>query len=365
MSVKNNLLVINPELCKDWNYQKNKFGPEVFPPHSGKKVWWVCRKGHEWEARIYSRAKNHGCPYCSGRRPTGETNLLKLFPKLCEEWDYEKNKKPPENFTIKSDQKVWWVCKNNHNFFQAIKKRTIGMGCSYCCGQLPSEENNLSLNLKLCGQWSSKNILTPKDYTLNSGKKVLWVCEKGHEWSAAIYTRKDHGCPYCTGRLPSKENNLSLNLKLCGEWDYEKNRLTPKDYTLNCNKKVWWVCEKNHRWGATIANRNNGTDCPHCSKSISKPSQHWLDKLNVKIREYKIPYTNYIVDGYDPETNIVYEFYGDFWHGNPSLYQRDDINPMIKKAFGELYDETIKRENILKLMGFKIITIWESDFILI
>jgi len=59
----------------------------------------------------------------------------------------------------------------------------------------------------------------------------------------------------------------------------------------------------------------------------------------------------------------VYEFYGDLWHGNPSRFKRENINPINKKkTYGELYDETIKRENILKNAGFNIVTIWESDY---
>jgi hypothetical protein len=161
----------------------------------------------------------------------------------------------------------------------------------------------------------------------------------------------------------TKDNNLLIkHPEICKKWNYEKNELGPESYTSNSDKKVWWKCKNNHEWESTIDNRNKGRGCPYCSKSVSKLSQEWLDKLNVKIREYKIPYTNYKVDGYDPETNTAYEFYGDRWHGNPLIYKREDINPINKKPYGELYDETIKRENVLKLMGFKIITIWESEY---
>ncbi|MBQ4587207.1 MAG: zinc-ribbon domain-containing protein, partial [Clostridia bacterium] len=36
--------------------------------NSHKKAWWKCDKGHEWQARIASRNKGSGCPYCSGRK---------------------------------------------------------------------------------------------------------------------------------------------------------------------------------------------------------------------------------------------------------------------------------------------------------
>lgn len=68
------------------------------------------------------------------------------------------------------------------------------------------------------------------------------------------------------------------------------------------------------------------------------------------------------VDGYCELTNTIYEFYGDFWHGNPLIYNSTDIHPLNKKSFGELYNSTIDRENILRREGYNLITIWESDY---
>lgn len=70
----------------------------------------------------------------------------------------------------------------------------------------------------------------------------------------------------------------------------------------------------------------------------------------------------YIVDDFDAENRIVYEFYGDYWHGNPNKFKKEDYNKLANKTFGELYKETIKREKEIKKEGYNIITIWENDF---
>lgn len=59
---------------------------------------------------------------------------------------------------------------------------------------------------------------------------------------------------------------------------------------------------------------------------------------------------------------IAYEFDGDFWHGNPAIYDSNDINPRNKKSFGELYTKTVEKHNLLKKAGYTVISIWESDF---
>ncbi|MBF0217854.1 MAG: zinc-ribbon domain-containing protein [Candidatus Omnitrophica bacterium] len=46
---KNNLLLVNPSLAKEWHPTKNgKLTPKDVTPGSDRKVWWQCKKGHEW-----------------------------------------------------------------------------------------------------------------------------------------------------------------------------------------------------------------------------------------------------------------------------------------------------------------------------
>jgi len=68
------------------------------------------------------------------------------------------------------------------------------------------------------------------------------------------------------------------------------------------------------------------------------------------------------VDAYDPFTNTIYEFNGDYFHGNPNKFNSNEENPTIKKTYGQLCAATINRENFLKSAGYTIISIWESDW---
>ena len=70
----------------------------------------------------------------------------------------------------------------------------------------------------------------------------------------------------------------------------------------------------------------------------------------------------YKMDGYCKETNTIYEFHGDFWHGNPKIYKHDEINKKNGKTFGELYQNTIKREEMIKKLGYNLIVMWEYDW---
>jgi hypothetical protein len=78
--------------------------------------------------------------------------------------------------------------------------------------------------------------------------------------------------------------------------------------------------------------------------------------------EYVIPGTRYHVDGYCAETNTVYEFYGDYWHGNPKIYEASDMNATVGISMGELYQQTTEREETIRNLGYNVITMWECDY---
>ena len=49
---------------------------------------------------------------------------------------------------------------------------------------------------------------------------------------------------------------MTVNPKLANEWDYDLNgELTPSMILPRSMKKVWWICEKGHRYQSTVDNR--------------------------------------------------------------------------------------------------------------
>lgn len=79
--------------------------------------------------------------------------------------------------------------------------------------------------------------------------------------------------------------------------------------------------------------------------------------------EYQIPGTRYKADGYCVETNTVYEFHGDYWHGNPKIYTPEIINEVNGKTMGELYLNTTNKEKYIKELGYTLIVMWENDLL--
>jgi DNA-directed RNA polymerase subunit RPC12/RpoP len=136
VTTENCLATKNPILASEFHPILNgDLTPFDVTCSSGDYVWWKCSKNpkHEWQATINNRKKGKGCPYCSGRYASEEYNLLIVNPKLCEEWDYDKNDKKPEDYTPNTVKKVWWKCKEcGHEWQAKISDRNHGNGCPQC-----------------------------------------------------------------------------------------------------------------------------------------------------------------------------------------------------------------------------------------
>jgi len=272
----NDLASVNPLLASEWDFEKNdSLCPEHVKSGSSVKVWWLCSKGHSWQAAIYSRNAGCGCPYCANLSIlAGYNDLATLRPDLADEWDYCKNYPlQPTDVGVGSVQKVWWLCRLGHSWQAVISNRNNGSGCHVCAGKhIVSGINDLATRFPdIASQWDYENngTLTPDNIAPYSKRKIWWHCKQGHVWSATVGNRTGgNGCPFCSGQavLPGYNDLTSKKPALIGEWDSEKNgALTPEMVTPSSGRIVWWRCSLGHSWRTSVAQRFKGSSCPYCS----------------------------------------------------------------------------------------------------
>lgn len=132
----NDLATLKPELANEWHPTKNgALTPQTVSAGMGRKVWWLCASGHEWEATVYDRKKHeYKCSYCSGRSAiVGVNDLATVNPKLVLEWNIEKNLPyRPQDAQASTNRKVWWVCPKGHEWEAQVTGRSRGQGCPVC-----------------------------------------------------------------------------------------------------------------------------------------------------------------------------------------------------------------------------------------
>ena len=389
-----NLALVRPDLVEQW-HPDNKKAICEYLPMSQKKVKWKCSNNksctcpHVWEATIGHRTwSGSNCPFCSGRKKCACDTLEAKHPHLQAEW-HEDNR-PMCEYSPGSRDIVKWrcargTCSCTHVWTTRIVDRTGSKprGCPFCanlklcnCNHLEAKHPELKI------EWHPDN-KAMNTYHHSSYEKVLWICSRAlygcpHIWVAAIDRRTRttlaSGCPFCANRKLCSCNNLEAqhpNLK--AEWHPDNvamNTLPP-----GSDRMVRWICAKRHEWSAVVHQRTGqrAHGCPHCahSKSYSNAQIKWLKEIEIKdhisIRnalsaegEFKIP-TIGKVDGYHKETKTVYEYHGDYWHGNPSHYAPYAINPTVKKKYGDLYNQTLARDARIRKLGYRLIVKWETD----
>ena len=131
--------------------------PYQVTPGSGKKVWWRCSRGHEWEASPNNRTKGRGCPYCAGKKASKECNLAVKHPELTKEWHPTRNGDlTPDQVTPSSGKKVWWRCSQGHECEASPDGRAGGTGCPDCYNEKRGEILRKAA-LQLVGSLADRN----------------------------------------------------------------------------------------------------------------------------------------------------------------------------------------------------------------
>ena len=178
---------------------------------------------------------------------------------------------------------------------------------------------------------------------------------------------KGYGCFKCATKRRTKtlaQFKIEANLVHNNIYRYGKYE--------NCHTKMSIKCS-NHGWFKQTPNKHlRGHGCPSCArKMFSNIAIDWLNSISLNIQhaknggEYWLPEIRTHVDGFCANTNTVYEFHGDKFHGNPKVYKKIEychpFNPDITAQ--ELYDQTIIRENKIKDAGYNLIVKWEHDYL--
>lgn len=132
----NDMMTTNPELVRDWDYDKNvSLSPYEICAGTGKLIWWKCHIcGGSWKAKGADRNRGVGCPFCKNKRTQkGINDLESTNPILASEWNYARNDIMPDMLVGGSRKKVWWICKEcGMEWSATVDDRKRGRGCPKC-----------------------------------------------------------------------------------------------------------------------------------------------------------------------------------------------------------------------------------------
>jgi hypothetical protein len=304
------------------------------------------------------------CIQCGGVQLNTEEFIRRATLVHADKYDYSKT-----NY-ISAKIKVDIICIKHGLFQQTPDTHIRGRGCNVCSGKKhKTTEEFIKAAIVVHGHKYDYSVVN----YINSKTKINIVCRIHGEF---LQKPSNHlfgqGCDECGHILIGQKRKRSIDewIGICNIVHNNRYDYSQSNY-IDCKIKVKVACPDHGIFDITPDNHMRGNSCPDCYKRsyVSKIEKEWLKSLNNPniIEQHSILLPNYktrsvIVDGFDPDSNTVYEFYGDFWHGNPKFYDSDKFNYINHKTFGELYQNTITRQAQLTASGYKVVVIWEHEY---
>jgi hypothetical protein len=320
---------------------------------------------HGWfDQTPYQHYKGFECKSCGvekaklSSRTSFDEFIIKAIAKHGTKYDYSK-----VQFNTTRD-KITIICNLHNEFEQTVSGHIAGRGC-YKCGGTKRLDQTEFIN-------RSKHVHGEKyDYSSVDYKtsmiQVTIICKlHGPFLQLPPAHMKGHGCAKCANNmiLTTEEFIARAKAKHGDKYDYSQVK-----YNRSVIKVSIRCIQHDFIFEQTPNTHLGGREgCHKCaSSSVSKAQIEWLSFVEtyygIQIaRESLIKTTKWRADGYHKDTNTIFEFHGDFWHGNPKRYNSSEINKVTKVSMGELYEQTIHREERIKELGYNLVVVWEHDW---
>lgn len=288
----NDLSTVNPRLAKEWHPIKNgDLTPFDITAGSGKKVWWLCPLGHEYQATIHDRTSDDTrCPICNAKSQTSfpEQAILfyvkKLYPDAINRYKeiFEHSMEldiyiPSIRLGIEFDGANWH--NSAEQYMREKKKYDICRAHQITLIRVKetagSQWNDVADTIYYIPK---KRINTELEETINAildsidQNSNMWTRKNPLFFHSAVSANLERDRAEILTYLSEIKNSLAVirpDVIKC--WDYSKNEnLSPNMFTISSNQIVYWKCpDCGHEWQCSINSmtRPGRHGCAVCSKS--------------------------------------------------------------------------------------------------
>jgi very-short-patch-repair endonuclease len=271
----------------------------MLKPGSNRKVWWKCKKGHEWKASPNKRtgADKTGCPYCNPQTSRLEIRILCELRHLFTNVKWREKIDgievdiyvPKYPFAVEVDGYRWHIGKEDRDRMKSQELRKCGITLfrlrdkrlnsiedtdTFC----NENEEDIGIIHRLLSNITKHIPLNNDDYY-----KIQSYFQIAEPQNSKEYERLISYLP-----SPPPENSLAeLYKDLIQEWHYEKNApLIPDNFTPSARANVWWKCDNGHEYKSFIYNRIKGVGCPYCAGRKVSPDNNLAVKVPKLINEW-------------------------------------------------------------------------------
>ena len=283
---KNDLATTHPQLAAEWHPTKNgDLKPDDVTYGAGKKVWWLCPEGHEYQATLGHRSSGTNCPICNSGRQTSFAEqavyyyVKKVFPDAISRYKdiFGKGMEldifiPSIKLGIEYDGEAWHrgdkkerekkkyeICQKHGIKLLRLKEKTSDDDL-YTADEILSIQGNMYEHKELAK--TIRFLLDKIDPESNAFTRKKPI----------FHSRVDINIPRDEMEIRSYmtkikgESFAELYPEVAKEWHPTKNAgVTPTKVRPHSGIKVWWLCSVcGLEYKATVGSRTSGCGCRKC-----------------------------------------------------------------------------------------------------
>ena len=216
---------------------------------------WECATGHRFKARPDNIKSGTWCPKCriKARADSQRGNIEEMYQIAAK----KKGKCLSEKY-INTHTKLKWECDKKHTWNASPSQIKSGSWCPVCNGNIrPTIEDMQRIAIKNNGKCLSETYVS-------THSKLLWECEKGHQWEARPSgVKRGAWCPICAGNTKLTIEDMRKLAEIKG------GKCLSKNY-INIDTKLLWQCKNGHQWETIPYLIKTGSWCPQCSNEKKK-----------------------------------------------------------------------------------------------
>lgn len=257
------------------------------------------------------------------------------------------------------------------------QNKQITLRCEWCGKEVifkPSKAKKSKhhfCSLKCLGLWNGEK-------RKNRVKKICEICGKEYEVKKCDSTTSVTCSTHCQNewqrihRIGANAANWQgggglLTCKQCGKQFMVRRYQFLKGSAKFCSQKC-----KQEYWKNNVLTRESFKKARHdgnmkmlsskkpkyCREtSLEKSIRLYLEKNNIPHECQYVVNNKFCVDFYIPDSGVIIEALGDYWHANPLKYSESNMNKLQQK--NKHRDKA--RFAYLKACGYVVFPIWEHD----
>lgn len=229
------------------------------------------------------------------------------------------------------------------------KKVDVILHCAYCGNQIIRNMNEIHKNRVYCNMECRNKYKS--EYGVHRGannpkfnSKIIQCTNCGKDFVAPRY-------------IQNQKNSFGDVHHFCSQkcyWEYRKFYYVGEKSSMHNYKfSKYQINKMRERTSKMLADGKFPTKMTKIHK-----------KINLLLDEEKIRYENekqykyYTVDIYLPDSNLIIEVMGDYFHGSPLKYKKPNLNLMQLK---NIRKDKAKKTYIKRYYNIKILYLWEND----